>query len=135
MNELWGIDITYIRMKDGWLHLVAVIDWMSRFVLFFELSTTLEIDFRVHASERALEVGTSEIFSSHQESQFTSLAFGRQLGHRNIQISIGGRCRAMDNVFKERLWHSVKYEEVYINKSKTVRDAKKRIDKHVSFYS
>ena len=135
VNEVWSTDITYIRMRYGWLYLVAIMDWMSRFVLSFKLSTTLEVDFCIQALERALEVGTPKIFNSDQGSQFTSLAFLKHLEERNIQISMDGRGRAMDNTFTERLWRSLKYEEVYINDYETVRDAKEGISRYMSFYN
>ena len=91
VNEVWSTDITYIRMKHGWLYLVAIMDWMSRFVLSWELSTTLEVDFCIRALKRALAIGTPEIFNSDQGSQFTSLAFLRCLEERGIQISMDGR--------------------------------------------
>ena len=135
VNEVWSTDITYIRMRHGWLYLVAIMDWMSRYVLSWKLSTTLEVDFCIQALEKALAIGTPEIFNSDQGSQFTSLAFLDLLEKRNIQISMDGRGRAMDNVFNERLWRSIKYEEVYINDYETVHDAEERIDRYMSFYN
>jgi putative transposase len=135
VNQVWGADITYIRMKYGWLYLVAIMDWMSRYVLSWELSTTLEVDFCIRALEKALTIGTPEIFNSDQGSQFTSLAFLEQLEKRNIQISMDGRGRAMDNIFNERLWRSVKYEEVYISDYETVYDGKEGISRYMSFYN
>jgi len=126
VNEVWGTDITYIRMRYGWLYLVAIMDWISRYALSWELSTTLEVDFCIRALKRALAIGTPEIFNSDQGSQFTSLTFLGHLAQRNIQVSMDGRGRAMDNAFNERLWRSVKYEEVYIKDYETVRDAKRR---------
>jgi len=101
----------------------------------WELSTTLEIDFCIRALEKALAIGTPEIFNSDQGSQFTSLAFIESLEKRNIQISMDGKGRAMDNVFSERLWRSVKYEEVYIKDYETVCDAKERISRYMNFYN
>jgi len=135
VNEVWSTDITYIRMRHGWLYLVAIMDWMSRYVLSWKLSTTLEVDFCIQALEKALAIGTPEIFNSDQGSQFTSLAFLDLLEKRNIQISMDGRGRAMDNVFNERLWRSIKYEEVYINDYETVHDAEEGIDRYMSFYN
>jgi len=135
VNEVWSTDITYIRMRHGWLYLVAIMDWMSRYVLSWKLSTTLEVDFCIQALEKALAIGTPEIFNSDQGSQFTSLAFLDLLEKRNIQISMDGRGRAMDNVFNERLWRSVKYEEVYINDYETVHDAEEGIGRYMSFYN
>ena len=135
VNQVWSTDITYIRMKHGWLYLVAIMDWMSRFVLSFKLSTTLEVDFCIQALQEALKVGTPRIFNSDQGSQFTSLAFLKHLEEKDIQISMDGRGRAMDNAFTERLWRSLKYEEVYINDYETVRDAKEGISGYMSFYN
>ena len=122
-------------MRHGWLYLVAIMDWMSRYVLSWELSIDMNVDFCIMTLERALTVGTPEIFNSDQGSQFTSLDFIKHLKQRNIQISMDGRGRAMDNVFNERLWRSVKYEEVYINDYETVHDAKEGIDGYMSFYN
>jgi len=135
VNQVWSTDITYIRMKHGWLYLVVIMDWMSRFVLSFKLSTTLEVDFCIQALQEALKVGTPRIFNSDQGSQFTSLAFLKHLEEKGIQISMDGRGRAMDNTFTERLWRSLKYEEVYINDYETVRDAKEGIKRYISFYN
>jgi len=135
VNQVWGIDITYIRMKHGWLYLVAIMDWVSRYVLSWETSTTLEVDFCIQALERALSIADPEIFNSDQGCQFTSVAFLKCLEQRNIQISMDGKGRAMDNVFTERLWRSVKYEEVYINDYETVPDAKEGISRYMNFYN
>ena len=115
VNQVWGADITYIRMKHGWLYLAAIMDWISRYVLSWELSITLEADFCIKATEKALAIAAPKIFNSDQGSQFTSLAFIEPLEQRNIQISMDGRGRAMDNIFTERLPRSVKYEKVYLN--------------------
>jgi len=135
VNQVWGIDITYIRMKHGWLYLVAIMDWVSRYVLSWELSTTLEIDFCIRALDKALSIATPKIFNSDQGSQFTSVAFLECLEQRSIQISMDGRGRAMDNVFTERLWRSVKYEEVYLHDYGTVSEAKQGIGNYIAFYN
>ena len=135
VNEVWGIDITYIRMRHGWLYLVAIMDWVSRYVLSWETSTTLEVDFCIRALERALFITDPEIFNSDQGSQFPSVAFLKCLEERNIQISMDGRGRATDNVFNERLWRSVKYEEVYLNDYATVSEAKEGIGNYMDFYN
>jgi len=129
VNEVWSTDITYIRMRYGWIYLVAIMDWMSRYILSWRVSTTLEVDFCIQALE------TPEIFNSDQGSQFTSLVFLKQLEERNIQISMDGRGRAMDNAFTERLWRSLKYEEVYIHDYESVPDAKKGIKRYINFYN
>ena len=135
VDEVWSADITYIRMRDGWLYLVAIMDWMSRYVLSWETSTTLEVDFCIRALEKALSIADPEIFNSDQGCQFTSVAFLKCLEQRNIQISMNGKGRVMDNVFTERLWRSVKYEEVYLNDYATVSEAKEGISRYMNFYN
>jgi len=113
VNQVWSTDITYIPMQRGFMYLAAVLEWHSRYVLSWELSNTLESSFCVTALERALTQGTPEIFNTDQGSQFTSEVFTSVLLDKEIAISMDGRGRALDNVFIERLWWSVKYEEVY----------------------
>jgi len=113
VNQVWSTDITYIPMRNGYMYLTAVIDWHSRYVLSWELSNTMESLFCVDALEHALTQGTPSIFNTDQGSQFTSSAFTDVLHDQNISISMDGRGRALDNVFIERLWWSVKYEKVY----------------------
>lgn len=112
VNEVWSTDITYIRLRHGFVFLVAVIDWFSRFVLAWELSNTQDADFCVSALESALQQGTPALFNTDQGAQFTSEAFTGRLKKAAIQISMDGRGRALDNIFTERLWRTVKYEEV-----------------------
>jgi len=114
VNQVWSTDITYIRMAQGFLYLVAVMDWFSRFVLSWSLSLTMEVKFCVEALKRALRRGRPEIFNSDQGSQFTSEKFTGELAGRQIAISMDGRGRCLDNIFIERLWRSLKYEEVYL---------------------
>ncbi len=114
VNQVWSTDITYIRMARGFLYLVAVMDWFSRFVLSWSLSVTMEVAFCVEALKRALRRGRPAIFNSDQGSQFTSEKFTGELTGRQIAISMDGRGRCMDNIFVERLWRSLKYEEVYL---------------------
>lgn len=111
---MWGADITHIRMKHGGFYLVAVMDWMRCYVLSWELSVEVDVDFCIMALERAFTVGTPEIFNSDQGSQSTSLDFIKQLKQKDNQISMDGRGKLADNIFNERLWRSVKYEEVCI---------------------
>ncbi len=113
VNQVWSTDLTYIPMRHGFMYLAAVIEWHSRYVLAWELSNTLESLFCVAALKRALTQGTPEIFNTDQGSQFTSEAFTGVLLDKKIAISMDGRGRALDNVFIERLWWTVKYEEVY----------------------
>jgi putative transposase len=115
VNQVWSTDITYIAMRHGFLYLTAVMEWYSRYVLAWELSNTLENLFCVAALKRALARGTPEIFNTDQGTQFTSEAFTGVLLDKGIAISMDGRGRALDNVFIERLWWSVKYEQVYPN--------------------
>jgi len=113
VNQAWGTDITYIPMQHGFMYLSAVIDWYSRYVLSWELSNSLENLFCIAALERALEQGTPEIFNTDQGSQFTSEAFTGVLLDKQVALSMDGRGRALDNVFIERLWWTLKYEDVY----------------------
>lgn len=113
VNQVWCMDITYIPMPKGFLYLTAVMEWHSRFILAWEVSNSLESGFCISALERALEYGVPEIFNTDQGAQFTSHEFTQVLLDRGVAISMDGRGRALDNVFIERLWWTVKYEEVY----------------------
>ena len=113
VNQVWSTDITYIPMRQGYMYLTAVIEWYSRYILTWELSNTFESSFCVWALERALRQGRPEVFNTDQGSQFTSEAFTGVLLDHEIAISMDGRGRALDNVFIERLWWTLKYEEVY----------------------
>lgn len=119
-NQVWSTDITYVPLPGGYVYLTAVLDWYSRYVLSWELSATLHGGFCLAALESALAVATPEIFNTDQGSQFTSGAFTGRLEQAGIAISMDGRGRALDNVFVERLWRSVKYEEVYLHEHATV---------------
>ncbi|MBF0467082.1 MAG: IS3 family transposase, partial [Nitrospirae bacterium] len=123
-NHVWGTDITYIRLAKGWVYLVAIMDWFSRYVLSWELSTSLEADFCVSALEQAFTIGMPEIFNSDQGSQFTSTEFVSYLEHNGVQVSMDGKGRATDNIFTERLWRSLKYEEVYLRDYRDVRESR-----------
>jgi len=112
--EVWCADITYIPMPRGFMYLVAVMDWFSRYVIAWEISNTLESDFCVAALTRALETGRPRIFNTDQGSQFTSETFTGTLTRAEVRISMDGRGRALDNAFIERLWRSVKYEDIYL---------------------
>ena len=113
-NQVWSTDITYLPLRQGFLYLVAVLDWYSRYVLAWRLSNTLSGTFCLEALEEALSAGRPEIFNTDQGSQFTATAFTARLEQAGVAISMDGRGRALDNVFVERLWRSVKYEEVYL---------------------
>lgn len=115
VNQVWSTDITYIPMKRGFMYLTAVMDWYSRYVLSWELSNTMESTFCVKALEHALRTSKPEIFNTDQGSQFTSRDFTEVLQKHSIRISMDGRGRALDNIFIERLWRSLKYECIYLN--------------------
>ena len=134
-DQVWSTDITYIRMRHGFVYLTAVIDWFSRYVLSYELSTTLNTGFCIDAVNMALSISKPEIFNTDQGSQFTSEAFIECLESRKITISMDGRGRALDNIFVERLWRSVKYEEVYIKDYETVKNAKSGLFNYFDFYN
>jgi putative transposase len=134
-NQVWGADITYIRLAHGFLYLVAIMDWFSRYVLSWELSNTLETDFCLKALEQALRHSQPEIFNSDQGRQFTSLEFTGRLQARGITISMDGRGRVFDNIFVERLWRTVKYEEVYLHHYQTVSEARVGLTKYFRFYN
>lgn len=135
VNQVWSTDITYIRLLGGFVYLVAVIDWFSRYVLSWEISTTLETDFCVSALARALHVGQPEIFNSDQGSQFTSEVFTSKLKERDIAISMDGRGRALDNIFVERLWRSVKYEDVSLHAYEDVPQVVTGLGRYFNFYN
>jgi putative transposase len=123
VNQVWSTDITYIRLHSGFVYLVAVMDWFSRYVLSWAVSITMDVGFCLEALEQALGVAQPEIFNSDQGAQFTSIAFTGRLESAGIRISMDGRGRALDNVFVERLWRTVKYEEVYLKDYETPREA------------
>lgn len=135
VNQVWSTDITYIRLSAGFVYLVAVLDWHSRYVLSWEVSTTLDTDFCISALNRALEGAKPEIFNTDQGVQFTSQSFTAILKQHNIAISMDGRGRALDNIFVERLWRSVKYEEVYLNDYRTVPQAIRGLATYFDFYN
>ncbi len=135
VNQVWSTDITYIRMEQGFLYLVAVMDWFSRFVLSWSLSLTMEVDFCVEALQRALRRAKPDIFNSDQGAQFTSEKFSGVLKARDIAISMDGRGRCMDNIFVERLWRSLKYEEVYLKDYASVSEARAGIQGYFRFYN
>lgn len=135
VNQVWSTDITYIRLRSGFVYLVAVLDWYSRYVLSWALSNTLEGGFCLDALEAALSRGQPEIFNTDQGAQFTSPAFTGRLIAAGVTISMDGRGRALDNVFVERLWRSVKYEEVYLQEYEGMRDAQRGLGRYFPFYN
>jgi putative transposase len=134
-NHVWGIDITYIRLQHGWLYLTAVLDWYSRYILSWALSQTLEMDFVLTAVDNALLQARPEIWNSDQGSHFTSLKYIQRLQAANVQISMDGRGRALDNIFTERLWRTIKYEEVYLHDYASPKEAYRRLADYIRFYN
>jgi putative transposase len=134
-NQVWSVDITYVPMHGGFLYLVAVMDWFSRFVLSWELSNTMETGFCSAALEAAFRFGQPEIWNSDQGAQFTSPDFLAPLKQRGIRISMDGRGRALDNVFIERLWRSLKYELIYPGDFQSGADLVPALDRYFQFYN
>ena len=134
-NQVWAADITYIPMARGFLYLVAIIDWYSRYVLSWRLSNTLDADFCVEALEEALKKGRPEIFNTDQGAQFTGEAFTGLLKQHGVKISMDGKGSYNDNLFVERLWRSVKYEEVYLKAYQDGRDARIGLGNYFRFYN
>jgi putative transposase len=134
-DQVWASDITYVPLRHRFLYLVAVIDWYSRYVLSWRLSNSLEGGFCLEALEAALSQGGPEIFNTDQGAQFTSPAFTGRLAAVGVRISMDGRGRALDNVFVERLWRSVKYEEVYLQEYGGLGDAHRGLGRYFTFYN
>jgi putative transposase len=134
-DQVWSTDITYIRMYRGWLYLVVVMDWFSRYVLSWEISITLEPAFCVSALKEALRFGKPGIFNTDQGSQFTSTDFTKVLLDAGVQISMDGKGRVFDNIFIERLWRTVKVEEVYMRDYQTVAEARYYLGRYFEFYN
>lgn len=134
-DHVWCSDITYIRLLHGYVYLVVIMDWFSRYVLSWDLSITLEKDFCIDALKRALLISKPEIFNSDQGPQFTSDDFINALEEINIRISMDGRGRFYDNIFVERLWRSVKYEEVYLHDYRTVLEARDGLGSYFDLYN
>jgi putative transposase len=134
-NQVWSCDITYIRLQRGFIYLMAVIDWFSRYVLSWEVSVTLDTSFCLQGLDRALRDAKPEIFNTDQGVQFTSQGFTSRLKTADVKISWDGRGRALDNIFVERLWRSVKYEEVYLKDYQTVAEAVSNLRAYFSFYN
>ena len=135
VNQVWSADITYVPLLPGFMYLVAAIDWHSRYVLAWQLSNTLDDAFCLSALRQALCKGRPQIFNTDQGAQFTADAFTTALCAANIQVSIDGRSRALDNVFCERLWRSVKYENIYLNQYDTVRQLQTGLTAYFDFYN
>jgi putative transposase len=134
-NQVWACDITYIRLQGGFIYLLAIMDWHSRFVVEFEVSNSLESSVFVETLKRALEKGTPEIFNTDQGSQFTAIEWLKILQANDIQISMDGRGRCFDNIFIERLWRTVKHEEVYLKEYPDVWEAEEGLRNYFNFYN
>lgn len=134
-NHIWGIDITYIRLQHSWMYLVAVLDWYSRYIVSWELDQTLEMPFVLRAVQRALQHAQPRIWNSDQGSHFTSAAYLDLLKAHDVRISMDGRGRAFDNIFTERLWRTVKYEEVYLKEYLNPREARANLTTYLRFYN
>ena len=142
-NNAWGIDITYVRLAGGWMYLVAILDWFSRYVVAWELDQTLEIDFVLATVDRALKVATPDIWNSDQGSHFTSPQYTDRLLARNVRVSMDGKGRALretrgfpvDNIFTERLWRTVKYEDIYIRGYDSPRETRAGLGRYFEFYN
>jgi putative transposase len=134
-DQAWCADITYVRLQQGFVYLVAIMDWHSRYVLAWDISITMDAAFCIQALEQALTISRPEIFNSDQGVQFTSADFTSVLEREGVRISMDGRGRVYDNIFVERLWRSVKYEEVYLHQYLTVADARRGLERYFHFYN
>lgn len=134
-NHVWGIDITYIRLERGWMYLVALIDWYSRYIVSWELDQTLEIDFVLEAVNHGFSQAHPQILNSDQGSHFTSPQYTDLVKSNEIKISMDGKGRALDNIITERFWRSIKYEEVYLNEYTSPREARTGIKQYIEFYN
>lgn len=135
VNHVWGIDITYIKLRRGFMYLVAVIDWYSRYIVSWRLSDTLEIAFVLDVVRDALQTGTPEYWNSDQGSHFTSPQYLQMLEKLEINISMDGKGRALDNIFTERFWRSLKYEEIFLNEYDTPRVLRIAVIEYIRFYN
>jgi len=133
-DQVWSTDITYVPLRRGFMYLVAVLDWHSRYVLSWGLSNSLESSFCIEALDEALTVGRPEIFNTDQGSQFTSVSFTGRLEAQGVAISMDGRGRALDNVFVERLWRTVKYEDIYLKDYAGADDLYEGLSGYLKFY-
>lgn len=134
-NQVWSADITYVRLNDGFVYLFAIIDWYSRMVISWRLSPTLSVDFCVEALEEALTINTPEYFNVDQGSQFSSPQFFQPILDRKIKYSMDGRGRYLDNIFVERLWRTVKYENIFISGYSNLQEASEGLENYFDFYN
>lgn len=134
-DQVWSSDITYIPLYSGFAYMTAVIDWLSRYVLSWEISNTLDTSFCLSALERALRQGKPEIFNTDQGSQFTSNAYTSAIVNKEIRMSMDSRGRALDNIFIERLWRSLKYEDIYLKGYSSMPELINGVDNYIKFYN
>ena len=134
-NQVWATDITYIQLRRGFCYLIAIMDWYSRYVISWRLSNTLEADFCVECLSDSLSYGKPEIFNTDQGSQFTSNDFTQVLIKNKVRISMDGRGRVFDNIFIERLWRTVKYDNIYVHEYETVKDVREGLKKFFDRYN
>ena len=134
-NQVWSADITYVPMNQGFMYLVAILDWFSRYVLSWQISNTLDNIFCINALDKALKHGQPEIFNTDQGVQFTSRNFTEHLESAGVKISMDGRGRVFDNIFIERLWRTVKYEDIYLKNYDTVTELDQGLERYFHFYN
>ena len=135
VNQVWSTDITYVPMNQGFMYLMAILDWFSRYVVSWQLSNTLDNNFCLKALERSLEHRKPTIFNTDQGVQFTSRSFTERLESAGVKISMDGRGRVFDNIFMERLWRTVKYEDIYLRNYATVMELEQGLDRYFQFYN
>jgi len=135
VNQVWSADITYVRLVGGFVYLVAVMDWFSRYVLSWAVSIPMDVACCVEALEQAIRHGQPEIFNTDQGVQFTSLTFTERLKHSGIRISMDGRGRAIDNIFIERFWRSIKYEHIYLKPARDGVELYQGVEEYIRFYN
>lgn len=135
VNQVWSTDLTYIPIRGGWMYLMAVMDWYSRYVIAWDISNSMETEFCCEVLRTSLGYGLPEIFNSDQGSQFTAVKFTTILESEEVSISMDGRARAIDNVFIERLWRSLKYEDIYIKDYQTVPQLRQGLQQYFLFYN
>jgi putative transposase len=134
-NQVWGIDLTYVRMKGGWMYLVAILDWYSRYIVSWEVDQTLEMPFVVTAVKQALAQAHPASINSDQGSHFTSSHYLALLQAQDIRISVDSRGRALDNIFTERIWRTIKYEHIYIHEYQSPRELRQGLARYLQFYN
>jgi putative transposase len=135
VNQVWGVDITYIRLSNGYIYLVGILDWYSRFIVSWKVSTGLDKEFCLMASQEALDQYCPEIINSDQGVQFTSKDWIELYQAHGVRVSMDGRGRALDNVFTERIWRTIKYEEVYLKQYQSVKEAIDNLSEYVRYYN